>query len=128
MWVCLNDCFLSIVAKDCARSEVLVRARRSGDIQKIFPEARVEVGNTTDYRYRARVDRRLVADAVAAEVMRINYPNFKNSVTEKPLHAAYLRVWNAMADLQPGARQDLLKIHPLSGSPFPKRRKRKAKR
>lgn len=102
MWICLNDSFLSIVAKDCAPDELLVRARRKGDIDKIFPGARVVTSKTTDYRWRAVVKRKRVADALAGEVSRINYDNFKDSVSNKRLHDAYLRVWTAMADLQPG--------------------------
>ena len=37
MCLCLSDGFLSIVAKDCADDELLVRARRHGDIERTFP-------------------------------------------------------------------------------------------
>jgi hypothetical protein len=100
MWLMLNDCFLSIVSKDCARDELLVRARREGDIDKVFPEAKVTVSATTDYRYRAVVKRREVEAAMVGELHRINYGNFKDSVADAPLHNAYLRVWNTMLDLQ----------------------------
>lgn len=103
MWVCLNDAFLSIVSKDCPRDSLLVRARRKGDLEKIFPGAKVTVSRTTDYRFRAVVKRNAVADALRGEVSRITYDNFKDSVTDKKLHSAYLRVWTAMADLQPGS-------------------------
>lgn len=104
MWICLNDAFLSIVSKDCPRDSLLVRARRKGDIEKIFPEAVVRMTKGTDYRWRAVVKRAVVVDALSGEVGRITYDNFKDSVTDKKLHAAYLRVWSAMADLQPGPR------------------------
>ena len=38
MWLMMNDCFLSIVAKDCKEDELLVRARRPGDIERVFGE------------------------------------------------------------------------------------------
>ena len=102
MWIMLNDCFLSIVAKDCARDEVLVRARREGDIEKIFPGADVRSGGQlVDYHWRASVKREQLAAALKVEVDRIVYPNFKDSVRDKRLHDAYLRVWTAMAQLQP---------------------------
>ena len=41
MWIMLSDCFLSIVSKDCGPAELLVRARRAGDIEKVFPNAKV---------------------------------------------------------------------------------------
>ncbi len=105
MWVCLSDSFLSIVSKDCASDELLVRARRKGDIEKIFPEATVKRDTKTDYLYRARVKRLDVENAMVGEVRRIDYDNFKSSVTDKKLHNAYLLVWSAMASLQPRRRR-----------------------
>ena len=55
MWLCLNNAFLSIVDKDCAPDELLVRARRDGDIERVFPKAEVEVTLGNDYRCRARI-------------------------------------------------------------------------
>lgn len=100
MWISLNDCFLSIVSKDCARDELLVRARRRGDIDKIFPEAKVIVTDAADYQFRAVVKRDAIAAALAGEVARITYSNFKNAVDNGPLHDAYLRCWTAMASVQ----------------------------
>ena len=100
MWLCFNNAFLSIVSKDCQPDELLVRARRKGDIERVFPDAKVErtVGN--DYLFRARIKRAAVAEVIAAQVAGIAYPNFKNSVRSDPLHHAYNRVWHVMADLQ----------------------------
>ena len=36
MWIMMSDCFLSIVRKDCSPGQLLVRARREGDIEKVF--------------------------------------------------------------------------------------------
>ena len=99
MWLSLNDAFLSFVSKDCARDEVLVRARRKGDIEKIFPRAKVTCYTKSDYLYRAAVKRDEVKKALAGEVDGISYPNFKDSVENSELHNAYLRVWTAMAAL-----------------------------
>jgi hypothetical protein len=101
MWVCLSDAFFSIVDKDCARDELLVRARRKGDIEKVFPGAEVRRDGLADYLYRAAVKRRVVAETLAGEAWRIAYPNFKDSVRAPDLHRAYMRVWTALADLQP---------------------------
>ena len=109
MWIMLNDCFLSIVSKDCPRSSLLVRARRRGDIEKVFPDAAVKRSTTTDYLFRAVVPRDQVEAAMVGEVRRITYGNFKDSVTDKPLHDAYLRCWVAMSDLQP--------TRPYTGAP-----------
>lgn len=100
MWIMLNDAFLSLVQKDCRRDELLVRARRKGDIEKIFEHASVTYTPNADYHWRAVVKRSEVADALIGEVNRITYPNFKDSVTDGLLHSAYLRVWTAMNQLQ----------------------------
>lgn len=101
MWIFLNDAFLSIVSKDCSPSELLVRARRPGDIEKVFGR-RVKVTRLTDadYLFRAVISREDVEAAVCREVQRITYGNFKSSVSDRPLHDAYMRVWSAMAALQ----------------------------
>lgn len=102
MWIMMNDAFLSIVSKDCGADSLLVRARRPGDIEKVFGRrvkvTRVEVA---DYLYRAVVPKDDVVRALQNEVLRISYDNFKNSVVDDDLHDAYMRVWTAMADVQP---------------------------
>lgn len=103
MWVMLNDAYFSIVSKDCKRNELLVRARRPGDIERIFPEAKVTELHHADYQFRAVISRTLIKQAMAAEIDRISYSNFKDSVGDKDLHDAYLRVWSHMSLLQPVA-------------------------
>lgn len=101
MWVCLNDAFLSIVKKDCKPGELLVRARRKGDIERVFGKrVRVTEYDKSDYRFRAVVPKGDVVAAMTREVGKINYGNFKKSVRDKQLHDAYMRVWGAMADVQ----------------------------
>lgn len=99
MWLLLSDCFFSIVKKDCQEDELLVRARRPGDIHKVWPRARVIETNQSDYAYRAVLPHASVAGAIVNELKRITYPNFKNAVRDKRLHSAYLTVWTALADL-----------------------------
>ncbi len=93
-------CFLSIVSKDCADDELLVRARRDGDIHKVFPDAKVIRSTDSDYLYRAVLRRSEVATALAAQIQNIDYGNFKSSVDDGRLHDSYLKVWQAMAGLQ----------------------------
>jgi hypothetical protein len=83
----IPDAFLSIVSKDCKPSELLVRARRPGDIEKIFPHAKVTEYDKSDYQFRAVVTRVAV----------------KASVRDSDLHRAYNEVWGTMAKLQPKA-------------------------
>jgi hypothetical protein len=101
MWIMLNDAFFSIVKKDCKADELLVRARRSGDIEKVFGrDARVVRVLQADYLYRAVIPFETVASVLTAELRRVVYGNFKDTVKDRPLHDAYLRVWSAMASLQ----------------------------
>lgn len=101
MWIMLNDAYFSIVSKDCKRNELLVRARRPGDIEKVFPTAKVTELHHADYQFRAVVTRSEIKSAMNGEVDRIAYSNFKDSVGDKGLHDAYLRVWSHMSLLQP---------------------------
>lgn len=100
MWLMLSNCFFSVVNKDCGPAELLVRARRAGDIEKVFPDAKVTRNTKSDYLYRAVLPRDVVKQALAAMIDKIDYPNFKDSVQDSSLHAAYAGVWHAMAGLQ----------------------------
>lgn len=115
MWIMLSDAFISIVAKDCGPNELLVRARRAGDIRKVFGKfIKVTRYTRSDYLYRAVMPKHDVMEALARAVENIDYPNFKDSVRDDKLHEAYLRVWTAMATVQP--------LPPYSGcraKPFP---------
>ena len=117
MWICLNKAFFSIVAisdkdkrlagKDSDK-KLLVRARRMGDIEKVFPGAKVHRLDHRDYIARAFIERTEVAKAFANELLNIDYENFKGSTEDHDLHMAYMKVWSAMMDMQ----QDL---EPSSG-------------
>lgn len=101
MWLFLSESFLSIVDKgDNTGKTLLVRARNMGDIERVFPSAKVIEGEGTDYRFRARVDREEVALKMADAVRNIKYPNFKSTVKEHDKHDAYMRVWSAMYSYQ----------------------------
>lgn len=102
MWIFLSDAFLSVVWTDeCADDELLVRGRRPGDIESVFPKAKVTESTMTDYLYRAAVPRADVAGVLAGQVMKIDYANFKGSMRDDRFHAAAMKVWSAMAALQP---------------------------
>jgi len=106
MWVSLNRAFLSIVTPAANQPDskmLLVRARRKGDIESVFPGAKVERTPHRDYLFRALINREEVARAMADEVFGVSYSNFKASVRNKPLHDAFARVWGIMANLQPTA-------------------------
>lgn len=101
MWICLNNAFLSIVDKAKDDRNLMVRARRRGDIERVFPDAKVirTIGN--DYLFRAEIDREIVAETISDLICQINYDNFKSSVTDDKLHTAYVGVWREMSRIQP---------------------------
>ena len=115
MWLMLSDCFLSVVRKDCKPDELLVRARRKGDIEKVFPSAEVTRNTGTDYLYRAVIPRDTVKQAVAAMIDHIDYPSFKDTVEDSSLHAAYVSVWCTMAGLQHPPPEIVRATHARSG-------------
>jgi hypothetical protein len=96
LWIFLNDSFLSIVAIPKRPHVLLVRARREGDIDKVFPGVRVWPTPQKDYAFRAVISTKRVKRALVQEVDRIDYPNFKNSVVEDDRHNAYSDVWTTM--------------------------------
>ena len=108
MWIFLNNAFISIVDKgDPTGKTLLVRARRRVDLERAFPAANIVAGVGTDYRYRARIDRTVVAGRLALAVQDIRYGNFKSAVMEPDRHDTYMAVWDAMYRFQeteqPGA-------------------------
>lgn len=100
MWICLNDAFYSIVASDRDPALLNVRARREGDIERHFPNAEIVRLPNTDYAYRAFLRRGEVAAFLIRHIAELDYPNFKASVSDPPLHAAYEEVWAVLAGLQ----------------------------
>ena len=98
MWIFLSDVMLSIVEKpdDTKAGTLTVRARIAGDIERVFPEAKVTEGGGTDYRFPANIPREKVAQAIHDQVMNLNYSNFKSSVRDTGQQDAYVGVWNFM--------------------------------
>ena len=96
MWLVTSKSFISVVQKPGDTDLLTVRARIKGDIENTFPDAKVEANKGTDYKYRAKVPRDLVAKAMHDQVMALAYSNFKNTVKDKKRHDAYLEIWSAM--------------------------------
>jgi len=96
MWIFLSDSFLSIVAHRDKPGVRLVRARKAGDIEAVFPDAKTWVDKAADYPHRAEVPADEVALVVADRVRGIGYDNFKDSVPKGGRHDAYMRVWDVM--------------------------------
>jgi len=104
MWLFLKNSFLSIVDPGDQGPKtgdyLLVRARVKGDIERIFPRARVQETLCRDYRFRAYIQRSIVAKAISNEVIANKATNFKDSVDSNCRHAAYAGVWRTMWSFQ----------------------------
>ena len=100
MWIQFNNAFLSIVENRDNKSELLVRARVKGDIEKIFPDADVFEDENADYKYRALISKAKVAAKMMFKMTDINYDNFKNSVKESERKNIYSKVWMELKKLQ----------------------------
>lgn len=80
MWIFLPTSFISVVQKPGDTDTLTVRARISGDIESVFPQAHVAQDKGTDYKYRARISREEVAKVLHDQVMGLNWNNFKGAV------------------------------------------------
>ena len=100
MWLCLKQSFISVVTDRNRPDRLLVRARMAGHIEALFPEATVFTDSSADYLFRAFVDRKEVALQLSNEILEIDYDNFKDSVADQVLHAAYFEFWRVMNKLQ----------------------------
>lgn len=100
MWIFLTNSFISVVQKPGDTDLLTVRARIKGDIEAVFPDAKVEVGKGTDYKFRAKIPRVVVAKVLHDQAMGVTYSNFKGAVKDHKHHDAYMKVWSAMYAVQ----------------------------
>lgn len=101
MWFFGSDSFLSVVQHKQDPSILVVRARRPGHIEAMFPTANVVSLDGRDYQFRAELPREVVAARMAQYVMEMSATNFKDSVKETAYHNACYGVWNCMEAIQP---------------------------
>jgi hypothetical protein len=100
MWIFTKDGFYSVVEDRNDPSVFLVRARIEGDIERLWPTAKVERNTGTDYAYRARIHRTVVSKVLAETVEEIDYDNFKSAVTDDRRGGFYAQIWNIAWDMQ----------------------------
>ena len=105
MWIFMSDSFLSIVAHRTKPQILLVRARVKGDIERVFPSAKVQRTPNADYLYRAEVNAGKVGARIAESIVDIDYDNFKNSIRDADRHDACMEVWSTMNRLQEARRR-----------------------
>jgi hypothetical protein len=96
MWIYQNKSFLSIVQNKTDKDLLVVRGRRDGDIEAVFPNAEPIHTPHRDYLYRANLPHEEVARAMYEKTLSIDYTNFKDSVDDMDRHDEYLDVWMVM--------------------------------
>ncbi len=106
MWIYLRNSFLSVVAHRDKPDVLLVRARRAGDIRRIFPRVKVLRTPAADYLFRAEIRRSIVGSAIDTELQTIGYDNFKASVPDPDRHETYTAVWGVMKRWQDAGGPD----------------------
>ena len=91
----MNDSFVSVVMDQNNIENLLVRARREGDLEALFPELNLMVFATPthDYPFRTSINRQEVAATLARRLLGIAYPNFKASVEDEARGDVYGDVW-----------------------------------
>lgn len=107
MWIFLSDAFLSVVAErdNPTGPRLLVRARRQGEFERVFPEAETFRVAGADYAFRAWLPRQRVAKVMQQQVEAIRYPNLKSSIRDHAYHDAPLAAWSAMHRYQEDQRR-----------------------
>ena len=105
MWIMTNKGFVSIVKDRRIKDNLMVRARHKGHIEALFDGYITAYTPDADYAYRASIPKSVVAAVMVDLPDTVDYDNFKNSVSDKPLHDAYMDVWRAMYRYQASYNQ-----------------------
>ena len=100
MWLFSDKGFVSIVADQQDPKALLIRGRFKGDIEKLFPDAKVTETPHRDYRFRTSLPRITAAMRIATLMAGIEYHNFKDQIHDHAKHDAYFGVLNTMYDAQ----------------------------
>ena len=71
-------------------------------LKKIFEDADVFEDENADYQYRSYIIKENVANVISNELLKIDYDNFKSSVSKDDIDRshAYMNVWSALNKLQ----------------------------
>lgn len=105
MWLFCKQGFFSAVQHKDDEGLIHVRARFSGDLERLCRtyrvKTRIEYTPDGDYHYRADFSRVAWRRIVAAEAGGIDYTNFKNEVHDGTARDdAYFEVWNVLREAQ----------------------------
>lgn len=107
MWIFTNEGFFSVVEVRDNSDELMVRARRRGDLEAFIrvsaasPDTTIIETKHADYRYRVIVPRDAWVEYVAQAARGIDYTNVKATIGRgHERHQAMMQVWHAMRQLQ----------------------------
>lgn len=95
MWIFHPLGFASVVADETNMSNLLVRGRFKGDLERLFPGRKAEITPQRDYRFRMSIPRQEVAARYTELMATITYDNFKDACP-KDRHDPYLRIWSTL--------------------------------
>ena len=101
MWIFTRSSFLSIINDPDDPDCLTVRARHRGDIERLWPDYIAFVTPGRDYKYRCVIPRREVTQALLSEVSKIDYANFKDSVSEPRRAFWYCGIWRETSEQCP---------------------------
>ncbi len=97
-WIFSVKGFVSIVIDKQTPGNLLVRGRIKGDIEALFPTAKVTQDADRDYLYRTSLPNYTVGVTIAEHIIKIDYDNFKSA---NPKERTWLtRIWNIMYQVQ----------------------------
>lgn len=100
MWIFTNKGFISAVKSDEQPDTMLIRARVKDHLEAILPDDNIIITPENDYRYRCIISKARFVDLVAQLAQDVDYPNFKNTLTDQAYHSAAAKVWGVMYGLQ----------------------------
>jgi hypothetical protein len=108
MWVFTKHGFVSIIASENNPTSLMVQSRFPGHIEALFPNAHVTEAPYGIYRFRAAVQKHIVAQTLSDIVEHIDYSAFKNVIPDKQYQDALMDTWTTLNkyDLGPGNPHD----------------------
>jgi hypothetical protein len=92
MWIFHTEGLLSIVENRNDKSFLLVRARKSEHITKVFPHSLPKYTPNADYHWRVSLPRGQVQAVIIQMIANIDYDNFKEAANPA-LKSVYSNVW-----------------------------------
>lgn len=108
MWVFTKRGFVSIIASENSPADFMVQSRFPGHIEALFPNAHVTEAPYGIYRFRASVQKHIVAETLLDIVEHIDYSIFKDAIPDKRYQKALKDAWATLNkyDLGPGKPHD----------------------